>query len=311
MHDRDGAVGRRNGPVKAAMDQSFSAKLSFVLKALSLSRGRLAAELGVDKSAVGRWVTGAVAPSAHSLLKLTDLVAESVEGFTILDWERPLDALAAQLGVDPAATVGSRSWPLLGNLPLTLADEILDTTQRRAEAYEGFFRSTRPYAQYPGRFVHDQVMIRKDEGGLLRFDMGTGGIFVRGWVMAQQSQLFVVASEQTSGAFGFAILNGVSTRQAGALDGLVLNCSLDNGRTPTATAIVLDRRGDLGGDRAADEARFAELAALNPLAPDGSVPQAVQDHLVRDIGPTPLAAGGDWLLRMPLARSLSRGLPVV
>ena len=33
-------------------------KLEFVLKALSMSRGRLAAQLGVDKSAVGRWVTG-------------------------------------------------------------------------------------------------------------------------------------------------------------------------------------------------------------------------------------------------------------
>jgi hypothetical protein len=32
--------------------ESFADKLSFVMKALSLSRGRLGAELGVDKSIV-------------------------------------------------------------------------------------------------------------------------------------------------------------------------------------------------------------------------------------------------------------------
>lgn len=43
---------------------AFSRKLDLVLKALSLSRGRLAAQLGVDKSLAGRWASGAVTPSA-------------------------------------------------------------------------------------------------------------------------------------------------------------------------------------------------------------------------------------------------------
>jgi DNA-binding transcriptional regulator YiaG len=46
------------------MSEPFSAKLSLVLKVFSMSRGRLAADLGIDKSVVGRWVTGAVKPSA-------------------------------------------------------------------------------------------------------------------------------------------------------------------------------------------------------------------------------------------------------
>jgi hypothetical protein len=45
------------------------------------------------------------------------------------------------------------------------------------------------------------------------------------------------------------------------------------------------------------------------VAPEGSVPEPLARHLVRDIGPASLAAGGDWLLAMPIARSLSRGLP--
>jgi transcriptional regulator with XRE-family HTH domain len=292
------------------MDQTFSAKLEFILKALSLSRGQLAAELGIDKSAVGRWVTGTVLPSTHSLSRLTSLLATRIEGFAILDWDQSIEDLGERLGVGSRGVPGPKVASLLDSLPSGLVAEVLDTTARRAEAYEGFFRSTRPYALNPGRFLHDQVMIRRDDNGLLRFVLGTGGVFVHGLIMPQQTQLFIVASEQTSGAFAFGILNGVNTRQAGMLDGIILNCALDSGRTPTASAVVLERIADLTGERAADDARFHEAAHRDPMAPNGSVPDALARHLVRDIGPTPLAAGGDWLLRLPITRSLAGGLPV-
>lgn len=290
------------------MAHPFSAKLGFVLKALSMSRGRLAADLGVDKSAVGRWVSGAVKPSAHSLSELTALVAAKVEGFTIHDWDRSLESLAGQFGVDPNAVPGSKASRLAETLPMGLLDEILDTTARRGAAYEGFFRSTRPYARYPGRFIHDQVMIRRDANGVLRFDLATGGVIVKCLLLPLQNQLFVIGAERTSGALAFGIINGVNTVQAGAMDGLLLNCALDAGRTPTASAVILERTGDLNGDPAIDDVRFAELAVLDPVAPEGSVPRDVSAHLVRNIGPDSLAMGGDWLLRLPIARSLSRGL---
>ena len=46
-------------------DAAFSSKLQLVLKALSVSRGRLAAEIGVDKSLAGRWCSGAVRPGSR------------------------------------------------------------------------------------------------------------------------------------------------------------------------------------------------------------------------------------------------------
>jgi transcriptional regulator with XRE-family HTH domain len=291
------------------MESPFSAKLTLALKALSLSRGRLASLLEVDKSAVGRWLTGAVKPSAHSLAQLTAVVAERIPGFAVVDWDRSLEALAEQLGVAPEVVPPSRAVRLAATLPTALIDELLDTTALRAGTYEGFYRSTRPFAQFPGRFIHDHVMIRREPSGVLGFTMGAGNVFVKGWVLRQQNQLFVIAAEQTSGALGFAILNGVNTPEAGAMDGIVLNCSLDAGRTPTASAIFLERIGELDCDPAADNARLATLAALAPMAPEGSVPEDLARHLVRDIGPAPLAAGGDWLLSMPIARSLSRGLP--
>jgi hypothetical protein len=203
---------------------------------------------------------------------------------------------------------GSRGWRLGEGLPIPLLNEIVDTTARRGAAYEGFFRSTRPYAQKPGRFLHDQLLIRKERNGLLRFDMASSGVFVEGWVLPLQNQLFIVGAELTSGALAFGIFNGVNSLQAGVIDGLILTCALDAGRTPTASAVILERVGDLTGDPAADDRRFAELADLASVAPEGSVPETVRNHLARDIGPAQLALGGDWLLRLPLSRSMSGGL---
>jgi transcriptional regulator with XRE-family HTH domain len=291
------------------MEQTFPAKLTLVLKALSLSRGQVASLLEVDKSAVGRWLTGAVRPSAHSLAQLSAVVAARIPGFAVVDWDRPIEALAELLGVAPDVAAPSRAMRLAATLPKAFVNELLDTTAMRADTYEGFYRSTRPFAQAPGQFIHDQIMIRRQEGGVLGFIMGAGNVFVKGWVLRQQNQLFIIAAEQTSGALGFGILNGVNTPEAGAMDGIVLNCSLDAGRTPTASAIYVERTGELSDDPAAAAARIAALGALVPVAPEGSVPEPLARHLVRDIGPASLAAGGDWLLAMPIARSLSRGLP--
>jgi len=280
------------------MPETFSAKFALVLKALSLSRGRLAADLEVDKSVVGRWATGAVKPSDHNLSRLTGLVAERLPGFTALDWDRS--------GADFAALLGAAPGPVAG-LPLPLLDQIKQTTALRGQAYEGFFRTTRPYILQPGSFVHDHGMMRLDEHGLLSLRMGTGGTMVEGWMLLLHNQLFCIAAEMTSGALLFGIFHGVAAARCEVMDGVVLGPSLDPGRTPTAYAMISERIGDLTGDRDADDAHFLELAARNPLAPEGSIPDGVRAHLVRDIGPAAAALGGDMLLRMPIARSLARG----
>jgi hypothetical protein len=280
------------------MSASFGAKFALALKALSISRVQLAADLKVDKSVIGRWVAGTVQPSDHNLSRLTALIAGRVEGFTALDWDRSPAELAAVLGARPPAPVG---------LPLPLLEQIRSTTALRGAAYEGFFRSTRPYVLQPGLFVHDHGIIRLDEHGLLSLRMGTAGTFVEGWMLPLHNQLFCVAADVTSGALLFGIFNGVATPRAQVLDGLTLGPALDAGRTPTAYAMMFERIGDLSGDRAADDARFAELAARDPLAPEGSISPGLRAHLIRDIGPAQLAVGGDFLLRMPLSRSIARG----
>ena len=289
------------------MSEPFSTKLSFVLKSFSMSRGRLAADMGVDKSVVGRWVTGAVVPSEHNMMLLTAQVARRTPGFTSLSWERNLAELAELIGADPGAV--PTPLPTLANqgLPLAILDQIRATTALRGAAYQGFFRSTRPFVLQPGRFLHDHGMIRLDDTGLLSLRMGTGGHMAEGWMLPVHNQLFCIAADVTSGALLFGIFNGVATARAEVIDGLTLGSALDGGRTPTASAMIFERIGDLSGDSAADDARFEALAAGNPLAPEGEICANMREHLTGDFGPIQMALGGALLLQMTLSRSLSRG----
>jgi len=288
--------------------EPFAQKLNFVLKALSLSRGALAAEIGLDKSVVGKWIAGAVTPSPNNLARLSRLVAQRVEGFSVLDWERSISSLGGLLGRAPASDKVEVSPDSVDTLPLNLLDQARDTAARRGAAYEGFFRTVRPYAQYPGRFLHDYVMLRLAPNGQLSFRMVCDDVWVEGWAILLQNQIFVVSTEMTSGAFAYAILNGVNSSKAGQLDGLLLYCALDVTRTPTATAVLMTRIEDLSGDEAQDDARFAEMATWSPVAQPEALSADVVSHLTRDIGPKELALGGDWLLNLPLSRSRSGGL---
>jgi hypothetical protein len=178
----------------------------------------------------------------------------------------------------------------------------------RGGAYEGIFRTTRPFFQSPGDFIHDHMLIRRQPNELLGFRMINTGVVVEGWILLLQSFCYVVSAELSSGTYGFGLFNGVSGARVDRLDGLLMINSSDVGRTPYAAAMLLERIGDLSGDEAADDARLAEFGKLPAFAPKNSVSAEIAAHLVRDIGPSQIALGGDWLLNMPTARSLSRNV---
>lgn len=83
-------------------------------------------------------------------------------------------------------------------IPLRFMDEIFAATRLRASAYEGFYRSTRPFAARPGSFIHDQAMVRLDPNGLLRLSMSTAGVRVDGWLAPLDNRLFCIGSEMTT-----------------------------------------------------------------------------------------------------------------
>src|ERR1700761_3478616 len=184
------------------MSEPFAKKLELTLKVLSMSRSRLAADLGVDKSVVGRWVSGAVQPSAHNLSLLSALIAERIPGFTALDWDRSLASFAELVGADLKAVAGHTPAldSALSGLPLLGMEQFLSATALRGPAYEGFYRTTRPYILAPGRFIHDHAMVRIDPNGLLRLRIGAGGTIADGWILPAGNQIFAVTVGVISGA---------------------------------------------------------------------------------------------------------------
>lgn len=288
--------------------ENFPGKLDLVMKAMSFSRGRLAADLGVDKSVVARWATGAVSPSEHNLAALTHLIAQKKPGFSMLDWDRSPEALVGLFGGEARAEPARSATPKSLDLLAPLIEQSRLTTDRRGAAYEGFWRSTRPSVIMEGRFFHDHGMIRRESDGLLRFTAGGSGLLFQGWVLLNEGQLFIVLYDTVGLTPIFLILNGVPLQKASLLDGIVMASALNAARTPSAYPIILERIGDLTGDREADDARCQELIARDPLAPEGEVPEHIQKHLVRDVGPGAVARGaGDLFLLAPVTTTLSRG----
>jgi len=67
-------------------------KLGLARKALTVSRGRLAAEARVDKALVSRWLRGVSAPRGHNLEAVTALMADAVAEATAAAALRPQSA---------------------------------------------------------------------------------------------------------------------------------------------------------------------------------------------------------------------------
>lgn len=296
------------------MTEGFGDKLSLVLKALSISRGRVAADIGVDKSLVGRWCNGQVSPSAHNCTRLSQALAARlshlVPPFSMLDWDLDLGRLAVRLGVTVAPTPhivsdlpsGFAEWLRLSKLrDAALASGSVST------ALAGLWRTTRPVPEIPGKFVHDYVIMQTTRDGPLSFRMGIFSHRMIGWAIAVGDQMYCCCTNQSTGASVFAILNRVQRARIDVLDGVSLACMADAGGTPVAAAILLERIADLSGDPDADEARYEELLAEHPVAPDGSIPEDVRNYLLYDTGPTALANGGDAMIMIRALTSRARG----
>src|SRR5215475_4765721 len=75
----------------------FAQKLGVVLKAINLSRARLAQTARVDKSVVSRWASGVQVPSDHNLSLLTEAVAHHRPGFERRDWDLDAEQFTTRL----------------------------------------------------------------------------------------------------------------------------------------------------------------------------------------------------------------------
>ncbi|WP_300530314.1 helix-turn-helix transcriptional regulator [Maricaulis sp.] len=281
---------------------SFSDKLGLVLKTLVLSRTGLAAALNVDKSLVGRWVAGTVTPSEHNLAKLTRFVASRVDGFTMLAWEKDLPAFSRGLGVEAEEPAQFSAGPA-GLIPPAIFQEGLRGAEMRAEAYEGFWRTTRPSSDVPGCYLRDITMVRRRPDGLMGWYTGVEGERFEGWSLLLGHQFFSIGWDPSHGTLMFAIFNGVARQKAEVVEGLSLANLRDAGSSPVCSACVMERVGELSGDTARDDADFdAQVRALDPLVPASAVPEEIRVHLARTVSDEV-----PGMMRMFFATSMARG----
>jgi hypothetical protein len=287
----------------------FGAKLNLVLKAFSMSRGRLAAELKVDKSLVGRWAAGTVTPSAHNYAALTALVAKRHPRFTMLDWDVPLSTLAERLGVDANVTMkdaaASPGFTAV-NFPSRLIETARNETARRGHGFEGIWNAKRLAFTRPGEFVRDVIMIRKQDG-ILHMRWGNSAYECRGPLLQLAGQLHGILVDESDDSILFCLLNGVNMPQVEIMDGIFMAIAKDGPQTPCGGACLLERECNLVGDKAQDDRRYEDIRNSAYLWDRARISPEEYAHLVREIGPKAYAQGGDLFLRSPLARSLSRG----
>ena len=284
------------------MSDHFADRLNLGLKALSMSRGRLASELGVDKSLVGRWASGSVRPSAYNLERLTHFLAEKRPGLTLLDWEREMADFATLFGVEIAEPgVEATSSTLSGQL----LDLVRNSTDSRVEAYEGFWRTTHASVFEPGRFCQQHGIIRREASGELRFELGADDIRYGGSMFPVEGQIFAIASDSVRHVPSFLILNVVAMPRIAMLDGLLIAAS-SSLRIPSAYSIIFERIGDLSGDREVDDAHVTSLMARPEFVEDDAVPAVVRSHLLRDFGPKAAGQGGEMMLTAPLTPRLAQ-----
>ena len=286
----------------------LATKLDLALKALTLSRVELSHRLAVDKSLVGRWLSGSVHPTEHNLTRVTALIAERLDGFRLADWFADLEHFAARLGVErahPTPTVAAltSSGPLAAFLESAQPD-----LAHRAAAYEGFWRTARPSFLMRDRVFHEYGMVRRTPDGMVEIRMEGSGLGFDGWAFPIAGNLFVYLFDTTGRTPMTVLFRGVSLPKAMVLDGILLLAALDADRTPAAVPILLERVGDLSGDREADRARCTRMVEDMPDPVDPLPREELEARLFRDTGPQAAANGGEAFLAVTGARSHTRGV---
>jgi hypothetical protein len=225
------------------------------------------------------------------------VIAERFPGFTTLDWERDLADFAKRLGLDPSAARLEQPLPAVQGLPLQFIDLVRRNTENRGTAYEGFWRTSRPSLLMPHLIFQDHGMVRLNPNGLLEVRMGGAGLYFHGWMMLAEGNLFVIIHDSTGQTPLFLIFRGVPLPRAEVMEGILLMAALNASRTPAAVPILMERIGDLSGNREEDDATCDDLITRQPTVSIDEIPDANRAYLLRDVGPAAAATGGDLFLQ--------------
>jgi transcriptional regulator with XRE-family HTH domain len=266
--------------------QDFGRKLDLALKALSMSRGRLAQEAGVDKSLVGRWVSGHFIPSEFNLEKITSVIAKRLDGFSMLDWDRAEDSFIERVGGTEifAAAEGSA----LSSLLPFFAKRASQGTAQGLDRYGGLWvQFYAPMAPAPLRPLFCGGVMISDRDNQLWYAVSDGsrGVWTgAGPAFTVEGKMWVLIEEHRGRSDLCAICFHGTTGHAAILDGLALARAANAGGVPVSGRFTLVRLADLPADPEEAQNRFSAICAkagdlsLNNLA--GQLPDWITDLLL-------------------------------
>jgi transcriptional regulator with XRE-family HTH domain len=302
---------------KSVHIEDFSEKLALAAKRLNLSAGKLAQQVGVDKSVVARWLNCDSRPSAHSLMRLTAAVAQTVEGLTAADWDLPRDQFRERLGIPAVAVLPTGPE----QTRIRLEGLKYPPDPRWGTPYlglwAGFYQSVLNHG-IPQLFV---MHFAADDLGL-HAAFTVGPIFGKGPVLASSSHLqCFLECAPLFDRLVFCVLYGVHQPQARVIDGVLSVMAGDADGTPASTPVLLYRIDDgiafdpvtgmeeLGGtvgrlnEHAKIEAHRSRdaFAVMSDLAPVDIL------KVICPVVGTSRDGGIDHVLRVPAARSLAAG----
>lgn len=289
------------------MIPDFAAKLALVLKAVSLSRGRLAADLGVDKSVVSRWASGVNAPSGENLVQLTRCLAARLPGFNGTDWDLDAAAFAARVGATlPVATVASGPKPMLHDVfGITGAG---DETRTWGHIYAGRWRQWRLSSTGDRVFMREHGLHRLDDDRLA-ITVTARGYALHGAAQVFRQRLSVWVAAPQYGIVFTSTMNGLSFVTDPVMTGIMTGCEFDQAMTPFAMPTVIER---LPLDDRSDAEFLHDSRQLDPIVAEEDVPSALVPLLLADVGPRAHAAAiGPAVMRVgPPPRGWRGGYPV-
>lgn len=270
-------------------------RLTRALAALNVSRARLAAVVGVDKSVVGRWTRGLMRPSEHNLSLITAWIAHQRPGFDMTAWAASATRFAALLvppAIEPAELA---EW-----LPVSAFHSAIEV-KREGDGYCGIHLLIRQRFMTPA-LIAELFIIWRDGDTLRMHNPGAFWNF-RGRGFILHHQLYFIAEDaDVHDGLVFWMLNGVAGGAMLATDGLFFGAQGYRERPPSVAPAVMLRLAALCDRNAEPEA--ATISALQARL-DTVIETARVDDLAGSEIVHHLAGGGsesDRLLRMPASR---------
>lgn len=297
-------------------DATFAGHLALVMKSLAISRGQLALRLSIDKSLVSRWLSGATVPNGHNLTRLTLLIAETVPGFTMFDWENDPEALRRRLGLDGNAVPPSGASIIVPGIVPDLARPLIDLpdfarlaafapamheTTVQGHRYCGLWQAWMPTFGHPERFHCEHTVLWQEGAWLAGFAVGVSYRWPLVGFIAN-NQLLLVMSDAND--FVLRQFNRANEPIIDQVDGLMLAAASLPHQAPTASRVIMARLLDASASRTDLETALDTHSASRRFLAADELPVGTAEALLPDCGPQAAAAGGERLMRADPTQSL-------